>query len=229
MVMHVARRAAQARLVSRVIVATDNRKVLDALAPLGVEVRLTSPTARSGTDRVAEVAASLDSEILVNVQGDEPLIEPSTIDAAIRPLLEDPQTCISTTSEPITSVEDVFDPNVVKVVCGSDGFASYFSRSPIPYIRPPVGLTLEEHLREDPRLLQNYRKHSGLYSYRNQFLRTFAGMDNSPLEVLETLEQLRALEFGYRIRVVRVDHRSIGVDTRQDYERVKKIIEDGSK
>jgi 3-deoxy-manno-octulosonate cytidylyltransferase (CMP-KDO synthetase) len=228
MVMHVAKRAAEARLVSRVIVATDDQRVVDAAHAFGVEARMTSPTARSGTDRVSEVAQSLDSAIVVNIQGDEPLIEPSTIDAAIRPLLEDPQTHVSTTSEPIASLEDVFNPNVVKVVCDARGFASYFSRSPIPYIRPPAGFTLEEHLRAKPQLLPNYRKHSGIYAYRKQFLKAFAEMENSPLELLEALEQLRALEFGYRIRVVRVDHCSIGVDTTQDYERVKKIIEDGS-
>jgi 3-deoxy-manno-octulosonate cytidylyltransferase (CMP-KDO synthetase) len=228
MVMHVVKRAAEARLVSRVIVATDDQRVVDAVTSLGGEARLTSPTARSGTDRVQEIAKSLDAEILINVQGDEPLIEPSTIDAAITPLLEDPQTEISTTSEPVTSLEDVFNPNVVKVVSDSKGFALYFSRSPIPYIRPEAGLSLEEHLKMNPGLLGNYRKHSGIYAYRSQFLTAFAAMENSPLELLEALEQLRALEFGHRIRVVRVDDRSIGVDTRQDYERVKKIIEDGS-
>jgi 3-deoxy-manno-octulosonate cytidylyltransferase (CMP-KDO synthetase) len=228
MVMHVVKRAAEARLVSRVIVATDDHRVVDAVTSFGGEARLTSPTARSGTDRVREAAKSLDADILVNVQGDEPLIEPSTIDAAITSLLETSQTEISTTSEPITSLEDVFNPNVVKVVSDSQGFALYFSRSPIPYIRPGAGLSLEEHLRGNPRLLAHYRKHSGLYAYRSQFLRAFAAMEDSPLELLEALEQLRALEFGHRIRVVRVDHRSIGVDTRQDYERVKKIIEDGS-
>lgn len=228
MVMHVVKRAAEARLVSRVIVATDDQRVVEAVTSLGGEARLTSPTARSGTDRVQEAAKSLDAEILVNVQGDEPLIEPSTIDAVITPLLENPQTEISTTSEPITSLEDVFNPNVVKVVSDSQGFALYFSRSPIPYIRPEAGLSLEDNLKENPGLLRNYRKHSGIYAYRNHFLTAFAAMENSPLELLEALEQLRALEFGHRIRVVRVDHRSIGVDTRQDYERVKKIIEDGS-
>jgi len=228
MIVHVARRAAGARLVSRVIVATDDQRVVDAVATFGGEAALTSPTARSGTDRVREVAESLDAEIVVNVQGDEPLIEPSTIDATVTPLLEDPDTEISTTSEPITCLEDVFNPNVVKVVTDSLGFALYFSRSPIPHIRPPAGMTLEEHLRENPPLLAHYRKHSGIYAYRNQFLSAFAAMEDSPLESLEALEQLRALEFGHRIRVVRVNHRSIGVDTRQDYERVRKIIEDGS-
>ena len=192
----------------------------------GGEARITSPNHTSGTDRVAEVAAQLDSEFIVNVQGDEPLIEASTIDAAISPLIEDQLIQMSTTSEPIGSVEDVFNPSVVKVVTDVRGFALYFSRSPIPYVRPAAGRTLEESLRDDPALLSNYRKHSGLYAYRAEFLRRFARMEPSPLERLEALEQLRAIENGFEIRVVGVEHRSIGVDTEQDYERVKRLIEE---
>jgi 3-deoxy-manno-octulosonate cytidylyltransferase (CMP-KDO synthetase) len=228
MIMHVVARATKARLVSRVIVATDDERIFQAVASRGGEARMTSPDAPSGTDRVAEVAASLDSDIIVNVQGDEPLIEPSTIDAAIAPLMEDPAIQISTTSEPITSVEDVFNPGVVKVVTDARGFALYFSRSPLPYVRPAPGLSLEESLRLDARLLSNYRKHSGLYAYRSESLQQFARMEPSPLERLESLEQLRALENGYRVRVVRVEHRSTGVDTEQDYERVRRFIEEAS-
>jgi 3-deoxy-manno-octulosonate cytidylyltransferase (CMP-KDO synthetase) len=224
--MHTVERAARARLVSRAIVATDDERIAAAVLALGGEAVLTSPRARSGTDRVAEVAATLDSELIVNVQGDEPLIEPSTIDAAIEPLLADSRIQISTTSEPITSVEDVLSPNVVKVVTDSRGFALYFSRSPIPHIRTPIGKTLEELLRHEPHLLSNYRKHSGLYAYRNSVLQQFARLEPSPLERLEALEQLRAIENGYAVRVVGVAHRSIGVDTEQDYQRVKQLIEE---
>jgi 3-deoxy-manno-octulosonate cytidylyltransferase (CMP-KDO synthetase) len=226
MIMHVVERASRARLVSRVIVATDDERIAEAVEALGGESRMTSPDLTSGTDRVAEVAALLDSEFIVNVQGDEPLIEPSTIDAAIEPLIEDEQIQISTTSEPIDSVEDLFNPGVVKVVTDTRGFALYFSRSPIPYARLAGELTLEDLLRADPALLSNYRKHSGLYGYRAGFLRQFARMEPSPLERFEALEQLRAIENGFEIRVVRVEHRSIGVDTRQDYERVKRLIEE---
>ena len=224
--MHVVERASRAQLVSRVIVATDDERILETVEAYGGEARLTSPAAQSGTDRVAEVALSLDAEFIVNVQGDEPLIEPAAIDAAIAPLVADRQIQISTTSEPIFAVEDVFNPNVVKVVTDAEGFALYFSRSPVPHIRPAPGLTLEQSLRREPRLLSNYRKHSGLYAYRSDFLREFARMEPSPLERLESLEQLRALENGFRIRVVRISHRSIGVDTEQDYERVKRLIEE---
>jgi 3-deoxy-manno-octulosonate cytidylyltransferase (CMP-KDO synthetase) len=226
--MHVVRRTSLAGSVSRVIVATDDQRILEAVQAHGGEARLTSSTATSGTDRVAEVAAELNADFIVNVQGDEPLIEPSTIDAAIRPLVEDSQIQISTTSEPITSVEDVLNPSVVKVVSDAHGFALYFSRSPIPYLRPAAGLTLEESLRANPALLSNYRKHSGLYAYRAGFLQQFAGLEPSPLERLEALEQLRAIENGFDIRVVPVEHRSIGVDTEQDYERVKRLIEETS-
>ena len=224
--MHVVERASRACLVSRVIVATDDERIAEAVEAHGGESRMTSPNLTSGTDRVAEVAAQLDSEFIVNVQGDEPLIEPSTIDAAIEPLIKDQQIQISTTSEPIDSVEDLFNPGVVKVVTDARGFALYFSRSPIPYARLAGELALEESLRADPSLLSNYRKHSGLYAYRAGFLRRFARMEPSPLERLEALEQLRAIENGFEIRVVRVEHRSIGVDTRQDYERVKRLIEE---
>ena len=226
MIMHVVERASRARLVSRVIVATDDKRILEAVRAHGGEARMTSPTLTSGTDRVAEVAAELDFEFIVNVQGDEPLIEPSTIDSAIGPLIEDSQIQISTTSEPVTTLEDVFNPNVVKVVTNARGFALYFSRSPIPHVGLAAGATFQETLGTNSNLLSNYRKHSGLYAYRAAFLQQFARMEPSPLERLEGLEQLRALENGFDIRVVPVAHRSIGVDTEQDYERVKRLIEE---
>jgi 3-deoxy-manno-octulosonate cytidylyltransferase (CMP-KDO synthetase) len=228
LIVHVIQRAKLAKFIARVIVATDDQRIVNAVQEHGGEAWMTSPDAQSGTDRIAAVAAQLDAEIIVNVQGDEPLIEPATIDAAIAPLLENSQIQISTTSEPITEVEDVFNPNVVKVTTDIEGFALYFSRSPIPYIRPSAGQTLEEFLQQTPSLLANYRKHSGLYVYRNDFLQQFARMQPSLLERLESLEQLRALENGFKIRVVGVAHRSIGVDTAQDYERVKRLIEENN-
>ncbi len=224
--MHVVERARRAQLVSRVIVATDDVRILEAVHSYGGEARLTSAEAQSGTDRIAEVAATLDAELVVNVQGDEPLIDAATIDAAIEPLIFDSEIQISTTSEPVNSIEDVFNPNVVKVVTDVQGFALYFSRSPVPYVRLAPGLTLEQTLQRDATLLSNYRKHSGLYAYRSRFLQQFARMEPSRLERLECLEQLRALENGFRIRVVKVNHAAIGVDTEQDYERVKRLIEE---
>jgi 3-deoxy-manno-octulosonate cytidylyltransferase (CMP-KDO synthetase) len=209
-----------------VIVATDDERIVEAVSAHGGEALMTSPNHTSGTDRVAEVSAQLDSDIVVNVQGDEPLIEPSTIDAAIAPLVEDSRIQISTTSEPISAVEDVFSSSVVKVVTDARGFALYFSRSPIPYSRIAGEMTLEASLRADAALLSAYRKHSGLYAYRAEFLRQYAGLEPSALERLEALEQLRAIENGFRIRVVRVEHRSIGVDTMRDFERVRRFIEE---
>jgi 3-deoxy-manno-octulosonate cytidylyltransferase (CMP-KDO synthetase) len=225
MIVHVLRRASSASLVTRAFVATDDSRIVDAVIDNGGEAILTSGSARSGTDRVAEAAARIDAEIIVNVQGDEPLIEPATIDAAIRPLMDD-EADIGTTSEPMASVEDVFDPNVVKVLTNAEGMAIYFSRSPIPYIRTDKGVSLAEALGRDAGMLSKYRKHSGLYSYRRSVLMRLAKMEVSALEQLEGLEQLRALESGYRIKVARVKHQSIGVDTEQDYHRVKKILEE---
>jgi 3-deoxy-manno-octulosonate cytidylyltransferase (CMP-KDO synthetase) len=175
---------------------------------------------------VAEVAARLDCQLIVNVQGDEPLIAPSTIDAAIEPLIADGRIQMGTTSEPITDTADVFNPNVVKVVTDSAGFALYFSRSPIPHLRSVAAAPFQEALTLDAGVIDNYRKHSGLYAYRRGFLLEFAAMKPSRLEKLEALEQLRALENGFKIKVVRVEHRSIGVDTEQDYQRVKRMIEE---
>ncbi len=227
LIIHVVNRAKQAQLVSRVIVATDDERIFHAVQQYGGEARMTSADAPSGTDRIAEVAAELDDEIIVNVQGDEPLIDPTTIDVAIAPLIQDATIQISTTSEPITEIEDVLNPNVVKVVSDAAGFALYFSRSPIPHIRTGTGITLQQFLEQNPSLLLPYRKHSGLYVYRNEFLQKFARMQPSLLEKLESLEQLRALENGYPIRVVPVAHRSTGVDTEEDYQRVKKMMERG--
>jgi 3-deoxy-manno-octulosonate cytidylyltransferase (CMP-KDO synthetase) len=225
MIVHVLRRASSAALISRAIVATDDKRIVDAVGRYGGEAVLTSAAARSGTDRVAEAATRIDAGIIVNVQGDEPLIDPGTIDAAIESLNGD-RADISTTSEPIASPADVLNHNVVKVVTDSSGLALYFSRSPIPYIRTDDGVSLGEALERNPGLLANYRKHSGLYCYRKKVLMQLAEMEISPLERLEGLEQLRALECGFRIKVVRVNHRAIGVDTEQDYRQVKKILEE---
>src|SRR5262249_39576999 len=161
MIVHVLRRATRASLVSRAFVATDDERIADAVVGHGGEVVLTSESARSGTGRGAEAAAGGDAEIIVNVQGDEPFIETGTIDAAVQPLV-DAEADITTTSEPMASPEDVFNPNVVKVQTNADGLALYFSRSPIPYIRTDNEVSLMETLGRDAGMLGNYRKHSGL-------------------------------------------------------------------
>jgi len=226
MILHVVDRAREVPAIDRVIVATDDERVADAVRRAGAEAVMTSAGHRTGTDRLAEVAAGLEADLIVNIQGDEPFIEPSTIEAALAPMLSDASIVMSTTSEPIQSAEDALNPNVVKVVVDAEGFALYFSRHPIPYPRAAAieHGSVEAALRARPDLLGRIAKHTGLYVYRREFLITYAGLQPTPLEELETLEQLRALENGYRIRVVPVAHRSIGVDTPEDLERVRRMF-----
>ena len=229
MILHVVERARLASSINRVIVATDDERVFRTVTAAGAEAIMTSPAHRTGTDRLAEVAAQLDAEIIVNVQGDEPLIEPATIEAAVAPLIADASIAMSTTCEPIESIADVLNPNVVKVVTDSEGFALYFSRSPIPFPRTEAlqYSSLEAALRAQPQRLTLFAKHTGLYAYRRDFLLMFARLEPTPLERTESLEQLRALEHGYRIKVIKVAHRSIGVDTTEDLERVREMIGSG--
>ncbi len=226
MILRVVQRARQAASIQRVIVATDDARVFAAVKAAGEEVWMTSPDHRTGTDRLAEVAAQLDAGIIVNVQGDEPLIEPATIDAAVAPLLADDAIVMSTTCEPIESAADLLNPNVVKVVTDAAGFALYFSRNPIPYPRAEAQThgSLEAALHAQPELLARYFKHTGLYAYRREFLLQYAKLLPTPLEQTELLEQLRALEHGYRIRVVQVQQRSIGVDTPEDLALVRLLL-----
>lgn len=225
MIVRVVERARRAAAIQRVIVATDDERVFAAVQAAGEEVWMTSPEHRTGTDRLAEVAAQLDADIIVNVQGDEPLIEPATIDAAVAPLLTDTSIVMGTTCEPIESAADLLNPNVVKVVTDTAGFALYFSRNPIPYPRAEAQThgSLEAALLAQPALLTRCAKHTGLYAYRRAFLLEYAKLPPTPLEQTELLEQLRALEHGYRIRVVKVQHRSIGVDTPEDLELVRRL------
>jgi 3-deoxy-manno-octulosonate cytidylyltransferase (CMP-KDO synthetase) len=226
MVLRVVERARQAASINRVIVATDDERVFQVVAGAGVEAVMTSPDHATGTDRLAEVAAGMDAEIVVNVQGDEPLIEPSTIEAAVAPLLADRSIVMSTTCEPIESVEDALKTNVVKVVIDREGFALCFSRNPIPFPREAVleHGSIKAALRAQPELLRAFNKHTGLYAYRRDFLLTYAELPPTPLEQSERLEQLRALEHGYRIKVIAVAHRSIGVDTPEDLKLVRRRV-----
>lgn len=227
MILRVVARARQAASIQRVIVATDDERVFAAVKAAGEEVWMTSPDHRTGTDRLAEVAAQLEADIIVNVQGDEPLIEPATIDAAVAPLLADASIVMGTTCEPIEAAADLLNPNVVKVVTDSAGFALYFSRNPVPYPRAEAQThgSLDAALHAQPELLARYAKHTGLYAYRSDFLLQYAKLPPTPLEQTELLEQLRALEHGFRIRVVKVQHRSIGVDTPEDLALVRRLCQ----
>ena len=212
LVAHTVDRTRQAQLVDEVVVAVDDPRVEEVLTALDIPVVMTRPEHPSGTDRIAEVAESHDASIIVNVQGDEPLIDPATIDAAIRPLLEDDNVPMSTAKHRIINPDDAQNPNVVKVVCDSQGRALYFSRAPIPFPR-------------DDDSQAEYWQHIGLYVYQRDFLLQYAQMSPSALEMCERLEQLRVLENGYSITVVETEYISIGVDTPEDLELVRTQLE----
>jgi 3-deoxy-manno-octulosonate cytidylyltransferase (CMP-KDO synthetase) len=212
MIEHVYRRATQSRLVSRVIIATDDLRIATAVSRFGGEVRLTRADHPSGTDRIAEVASSLDCDVVVGVQGDEPLIDPRAIDEAIAPFAADPGIHVTTLYHRITDPAELSNPNIVKLTIDRGGYALYFSRAPIPYIRDPRGGW--------PPLF----RHIGLYAYRRQALLVLAALEPTPLERAEALEQLRALEHGIRIKAVQTTCESIGVDTPDDLERVRRLL-----
>jgi 3-deoxy-manno-octulosonate cytidylyltransferase (CMP-KDO synthetase) len=217
MVQHVYERTAKASLVSEVIVATDDERIVAAVRAFGGRVEMTSRAHETGTDRLAEVAARLDSDIIVNVQGDEPLIEPAMIDEALKPLVDDSSVLMGTLKTRIRALHDFLSPNVVKVVTDWEGYALYFSRSPLPNFRDKWNDLKDEAFAS--RKLLCY-KHVGLYVYRRDFLLQFAQMSPTYLEMAEKLEQLRVLENGYRIKVVETDYESIGVDIPADLEKV---------
>lgn len=215
MLQHVYERATQSRYLTCTIIATDDAGVYNAARSFGARVVMTRADHPTGTDRVAEVASAETAEIIVNIQGDEPLIDPSAIDTALLPLVHEPDVVMSTLKKRIENAREVTDPNVVKVVTDSAGDAIYFSRCPIPY------------LRDDPGGLPGapYFKHVGLYVYRRNFLLGYSSLPVGPLEQAERLEQLRAIENGFHIRVVETDYESIGVDTPEDLERVSRLME----
>jgi 3-deoxy-manno-octulosonate cytidylyltransferase (CMP-KDO synthetase) len=211
MLEHVFERTSQARYLTSVIVATDDERIADAARAFRAPVRMTRADHLSGTDRVAEVASADTAELIVNIQGDEPLIDPAAIDAAVLPLLHDDDILMGTIKTRIQDPREVLDPNVVKVVTDRSGNAIYFSRSTIPY--SGAGASACQHF-----------KHIGLYVYRRDFLLGYSDLPVGPLEQAERLEQLRALENGYSIRVVETEYESLGVDTPEDLERVSKLF-----
>jgi 3-deoxy-manno-octulosonate cytidylyltransferase (CMP-KDO synthetase) len=215
MIERVFERASQSRYLTSTIVATDDERIFEAARAFGARVRMTRGDHPSGTDRVAEVAsAEEDAHIVVNIQGDEPLIDPAAIDAAILPLVHDSDVAMGTLSKKIENPHEIDDPNVVKVVTDLAGDAIYFSRCAIPYYREGRA--------------GNYYKHIGLYVYRRDFLLGYSSLTVGPLEQAERLEQLRAIENGFRIRVVETEYESIGVDTPEDLERVSRMFEIGA-
>ncbi|QOR38411.1 3-deoxy-manno-octulosonate cytidylyltransferase [Billgrantia diversa] len=225
MVAHVWRRASES-VASRVVVATDDARIRDAMLPLGAEVVMTRADHSSGTDRLAEVVDQLglaDDAVLVNVQGDEPLIPPRLIDQVAMRLHDDPGASIATLAEPIADVETLFNPNVVKVVRALSGRALYFSRAPIPWDRESFA-TRPEWLETDAWL-----RHIGIYAYRAAFLAEYRDWSPAALEQLEQLEQLRALHHGHAIQVaLAAEPNPAGVDTLEDLERVRALLIENS-
>lgn len=215
MIQHVYERAQRARSLDEVLVATDTAEIVEVVEAFGGRAILTDPAHATGTDRLAEVAAGLlEVDVIVNIQGDEPLIDPSAIDAVVKPLLDGSDFPMSSAMTALDDPSEAEDPSVVKVVTALDGAALYFSRAAIPATRSRV-----------PEL-DRWRKHLGLYAYRRSFLIELATFPPSPLEKLEALEQLRALENGFRIAMVELEaHQSIGVDTPEDLERVRRLLE----
>ena len=214
MIQHVYERVLKAGSVSFAAVATDDERIVAAVERFGGRAIMTAATHRSGTDRIAEAVSRLDiedSDIVVNIQGDQPLFEPSQIDEVAKPLLDDQAIPMSTLIYKIVREEEITHPNAVKVVFDQDHFALYFSRSTIPYVR-------------DRSAKASYYKHHGIYAYRRAFLKEFTKLPEGILEKLEALEQLRALEHGYRIKVVETPYDSVEVDTRQELERVRRLI-----
>jgi 3-deoxy-manno-octulosonate cytidylyltransferase (CMP-KDO synthetase) len=214
MIEHVYRRAAAARGVAGVVVATDDARIVRAVELFGGAVVMTRADHVSGTDRIAEVAAGLSCDLVVNVQGDEPLLAPEAIEEAVAPLAADAGIRMGTLGGALGE-DDAANPHVVKAVVDQQGFALYFSRSPIPYRRDPSA----------PR--QSVYRHIGLYVYRRDFLLELASLRPTPLERAESLEQLRALEHGHRIRVVETAYLSASVDTPEDLERVRRLVAGG--
>lgn len=214
MIRHVYERALLSRYLTRLVVATDDDRIAEAARSFGAPVRMTRSDHASGTDRVAEVASADNAEYIVNIQGDEPLIDPEAIDAAVLSLLGDTSFAMATLKKRIDNPHEISDPNVVKVVTDLNGRAVYFSRCSIPFTRESGAQVSVTRF-----------KHIGLYVYRRDLLLQYSDLVVGPLERMECLEQLRAIENGHSIRVVETEYDSLGVDTPEDLERVSRLYE----
>ncbi len=211
LIQYVYEAASGAKLLDELIIATDDERVVEAVEKFGGKAALTAKEHKSGSDRIREVVGPIDVKVVVNIQGDEPLIHPAMIDDLVRTLLEQPEIDTATIIKKIETESEIADSDVVKVVFDKNGFALYFSRAPIPYKSGHGRVT-------------NYYKHIGLYAYTKDFLLAFTNLDRSTLEEAEKLEQLRVLENGYRIKVIETNRETIGVDTPEDLEKVKEKL-----
>lgn len=213
MIQRVYERAQQAKRASQVIVATDDERIVKAVEEFGGVARMTRTDHRTGTERVAEVAAHVTGDVFVNVQGDEPLLDPVAVDTAIEALLEEPAAVIATVATPIKTPADIMDPNVVKTVLDFENNGIYFSRAPIPWVRDTATKIQVRHL-----------KHLGLYVFQRDTLLEYPTLPQGELEKIEQLEQLRWLENGWKIRVAEVEHDAVSVDVPEDVARVEKLL-----
>jgi 3-deoxy-manno-octulosonate cytidylyltransferase (CMP-KDO synthetase) len=214
MIQHVYERAKMASQADRVIVATDDERIVKAVETFGGTARMTRPDHRTGTERVAEVAAHETGDVFVNVQGDEPLLDPVAVDTAVNALLEEPAAAIATVATLIKTPADIMDPNVVKTVLDFDSNGIYFSRAPIPWVRDTGSKIQVRHL-----------KHLGLYVFQRDALLEYPTLPQGELERIEQLEQLRWLENGWKIRVAEVEHDAVSVDVPEDVVRVEKLLQ----
>jgi len=209
-VQHVYEMAKNAKMLDDLIIATDDERIEKCVKAFGGKVVLTSVDQPTGTDRLAEVVNPIDVKVVVNIQGDEPLVHHSMIDELVRTMLENDSINMATAIKRIDNKDEIMDPNVVKVVIDKEGFALYFSRSPIPFERSEQS--------------KSFYKHLGLYAYTKDFLFTFTNLPKSELEKVESLEQLRALEHGYKIKTIETKFETVGIDTPEDFEKAKKVI-----
>jgi 3-deoxy-manno-octulosonate cytidylyltransferase (CMP-KDO synthetase) len=215
MIQHVYERAKRAQTVHEVLVATDDQRIIDVVKGFGGQAWMTRADHRTGTERIAEVAVHESGDVFVNVQGDEPLIDPVAIDTAVAALLEEPPAQIATVATPIRHAGDIMDPNVVKTVLDFDENALYFSRAPIPWIRDT-----------QQKIHVKYWKHLGLYVFRRDALLEYPTLPQGELEKIEQLEQLRWMENGWKIRVAEVAHDAVSVDVPEDVTRVEKLLKE---
>lgn len=217
MIQRVYERAKLSKRADQVIVATDDERILKVVQGFGGEARMTRADHRTGTERVAEVAAHVAGDVFVNVQGDEPLLDPAAVDTAVSSILEEPQASIATVATPVKTPADIMDPNVVKTVLDFDGNALYFSRAPIPWVRDAGSKIQVRHM-----------KHLGLYVFLREALLEYPTLPQGELERIEQLEQLRWMENGWKIRVAEVEHDAVSVDVPADVERVEKLLREQS-
>lgn len=217
MIQHVWERASRATKLAKVVVATDDERIRSAVQKFGGEAIMTRADHRSGTDRVAEVAASAHADIFINVQGDEPLVSPEAIDALVDAIADDKSVQLATLAVPLQHAKDIMDPNIVKVVLDFNSDALYFSRAPIPWVRDTKNPVHARHL-----------KHLGLYAYRKEALLDYNTLPPGDLERVEQLEQLRWMENGYKMRVAETEHDAVSVDVPEDVARVEKLMREAS-